>query len=344
VKEASHAIGDRDLPLEVDPADIIREGRELGFPAEVSPVAGGDLTKLKGKKGTVSGLIHRFGVLVGYEVRIGDQAYLGTCKDFYVGRKILEDVQPPTAQSASIRSALSHWDQQRTYWGTSTEGLELLCFELASAVDRAFPITQDSGWEFVIPDRQAWSVMCCNAIPHDNVWTLGVSVYPTGPTAYEGEVEPINDHWGRVFVWSELIAQGMLEYGFQWEDALKSIQNRAEATRTIVMPLFDKMMTQAKEVASSMYPELTDPGNVSVGVSQIRLSPGTVGLTEPPTDRRPYTVVSISPNALKTLDYLKQVLLHECIHIVVQTRGGEPHNERFHALAERLGLDRKYRD
>jgi hypothetical protein len=343
-KKAAHPVGDRGLPLEVDPADIIREGGELGFPAQVSPVAGGSLFDLKGKKGVVSGMVHRFGVLAGYEVVIGDHTHIGTCKDFYVGREVLEDVQPPTAMSASVRATLSHWNQQRTYWGTFTDGLELLCFELASATDAAFPVERDQGWDFVIPDRQAWCVVNCNAVPHDNVWTLGVSVYPTGASSYEGEVQPVTDHWARVFIWAEIISQRMLEHGFQWEKAAKSIQNRALATRDVVSPLFRTIMKEVQEVAQALYPDLEDPGYISIGVSKIRLSPGTVGLTEPPTDRRPYTVVSISPTAFKDLKYLKQVVLHECIHIMVQSRGGEPHNERFHALAERLGLDRKYRD
>ena len=43
MKSASHPIGDRAIPLEADPADIVREGKDMGQPAKVSPIAGGDL-------------------------------------------------------------------------------------------------------------------------------------------------------------------------------------------------------------------------------------------------------------------------------------------------------------
>lgn len=344
MKNASHPVGDRDIPLEADPADIIREGGVVGHPAKVSPVAGGDLFDLRDKSGIVSGMIHRYGILVGYEVTIDDHAFLGTKKDFYVGREVLEDIEPPSAQSASIASALVHWDKPRTYWGEFTDGLELFCFELASATDRAFPIATCKGWEFAVPDGMSWTTVCCPASVHGNVWTMGTAVFPAGPNAYEGEVEAINDHWGRVFVWSEMIAEDMLEQDFKWQAALKSIQMRAEATRLIVQPLFEKTIERVVSVAHRVYPDLTDPGPVSIGVSNIRLTPGTVGLTEPPTDRRPYTVVSISPKAFKTMNYLQQVVLHETIHIVLQSKGGDPHGERFQNLAVKLGLEAKYRD
>lgn len=344
MKNSSVPVGDRDLPLEVDEADITREGGEMGQAVKVTPVAGGDLLDLRGKSGVVSGMIHRYGILVGYEVRIGERAYLGTKKDFYVGREVLEDIEPPSAQSASVQGALVHWEKPRTYWGEFTDGLELFCFELASATDKAFPIPTCKGWEFAIPDGLSWTTVCCPAFPHGNVWTLGTAVFPAGVNAYEGEVEAIDDHWGRVFVWSELIAEDMLEQGFKWEAALKSIRMRAIATREVVHPLFDKTMDYVLGEAREMFPGLTDPGPVSIGVSNIRLAPGTVGLTEPPTDRRPYTVVSISTKAFSSIHYLKQVVLHECVHIALQSRGGDPHAEPFQQLAEKVGVEPKYRD
>ena len=344
MKDASYLIGDRDIPLEADAADIIREGGDMGAAAKVSPCAGGDLLPLRGKKGIVSGMIHRYGVLVGYEVTIDDKPFLGSKKDFYVGREVLEDILPPSAQSASVQSALVHWQQPRTYWGEFTDGLELFCFELASATDKAFPIANCKGWEFAIPDGLSWTTVCCPASVHGNVWTMGTAVFPAGVNAYEGEVEAIDDHWGRVFVWSEIIAEDMLSQGFPWKAALKGIQMRATATREIVHPLFDKTMDYVLSVAHQMFPDLTDPGPISIGVSNIRLAPGTVGLTEPPTDRRPYTVISISTKAFSSMDYLKQVVLHECIHIALQSKGGDPHGDRFQQLAIKVGLEPKYRD
>jgi len=83
---------------------------------------------------------------------------------------------------------------------------------------------------------------------------------------------------------------------------------------------------------------------VSAGFSRVRLKAGTVGLTEPPTDRRPYTVISVAPSAAKDLQYLRQVVLHECIHVAVSSDSGPPHNDLFNAISERVGLNPEHRD
>jgi len=85
---------------------------------------------------------------------------------------------------------------------------------------------------------------------------------------------------------------------------------------------------------------------ISIGCSRVRLTAGSIGLTEPPTDRRPYTVISIGPDAFdKGLQYIQQVVLHECIHIVVaNVHEEEPHNELFNQLADKCGLKPEHRD
>jgi len=87
------------------------------------------------------------------------------------------------------------------------------------------------------------------------------------------------------------------------------------------------------------------PGALSVAFSDVRLKAATVGLLEPPTDRRPYSVMSISPSAArKGKEYIQQVVLHECIHFTVGSIGGDPHGEEFIALADKLGLESDFRD
>jgi hypothetical protein len=347
-RDASHPIGDRELPLEADPeTDVLRDDPLLGTKVQVSPIAGGDLLDLRGKSGIVTGVIRRFGDVVGYEVRIKGGFHLGAAKDFYIGRKVLEGVlQPPTAMSASLRSALSHWAVQRTYWGPFTDGLESMCFELASATDAAYPIAHPWGWQFVVLGAtQDLTLVDCAATEHDNVWTVSTSVYPTRSAELTADIPAIGDHWARVFIWEELVVSGMVEWGFPWADALKGVRARAEATREVLRPLFDAVLAATLEVREQMFPGMHDVGPVSVGFSRIRLSPGTIGLTEQPTDRRPYSVVSISPRATKTLDYLKQVVLHEAIHLAASSKGGDPHgSDVFNAIAVRMGLKPEYRD
>jgi hypothetical protein len=343
-RAASLPVGDRELPLEADTeTDIIRVDPLIGTKTEVSPFGGGELTPMIGKAGTITGVIRRFGVVVGYEVKIGTLTVIGTLKDFYVKKEVLEDVQPPTAASAEFREVLSHWKGQRTYWGPSLDGLEWMCFEMASATDVAQITTGPAGWEYAVPGTNgAGTIVSVPAARHDNFWTVSPIIYPSLGQGVGGT--NITDHWARTFVWTEAIASGMLEYGFAWEKALEGLQGRSGATRMILRPLVDRAMDRAFETAIKLFPELGDPGSVSCGFSRIRLTPGTVGLTEPVTDRRPYTVITVSPSAAKTLDYLKTVVLHECVHAVVQSRGGEPHNERFNAIAKALGIPKKYRD
>lgn len=138
-KEAtSLSIGDRDLPLEADlKVDVVRQHPMVGRTVEVSPLAGGDLFHSKGKNGVVSGVYLRFGEVVGYELSINGKSYVGTAKDLFVDRAVLVDIQPPTSTSASIQQGLSFWKEPRTFWGSRIDGLEALCFDLASVTPQA---------------------------------------------------------------------------------------------------------------------------------------------------------------------------------------------------------------
>lgn len=342
----SLSVGDRDLPLEADlDTEIQRDSDLVGQPTEVSPVAGGDLVSLRGKPGRILGVIQRFGVVVAYEVEVAGKVKVGSAKDFYVGREVLEDIQPPTATSSALRQALSHWKEQRTYWGPSTAGIESFMFALASATPAALVKPNTEGFRVAVPDPRGERAMVnCSLIHHDNFWTLGSAVYPERRKV-EGALR-INDHWGRVFAWGEIAAQGMVDQGFPWEQSLKGMRLRAIASLKMLRPLFIRELTrvnEAKEKLGMNTPSFA-PQGMSIGFSRVRLKPGTIGLTEPPTDLRPYTVVSVSPEAMKSKSYLQQVVLHEAIHIGVGSRGGEPHNAEFNAIAEALGLEPKYRD
>jgi len=346
---ASLSIGDRGLPLEADlGSDIVRTHGIVGKEIEVSPVAGGDLFARKGENGKVTGVFLRYGVVVGYEVEIEGKSFFGSSKDFYVDRQYLEDLQPPTATSHSLREGLTHWSQQRDYWHTRADGLEAFCFDLASVTPEAIPQCHPWGWKLLIPSPMPGdrAVVDCRAALHGNFWSLGTCIYPER-LAVEPTPALIPDHWARVFTWSYYIAQGMVEQGFPWEQAARGIQTRAKATQQILRPMVDQALAtcfQAKmELAGEA--DYLPPGGLSAAFSDVRLKAGTIGLLEPPTDRRPYSIMSISPAAVRRKgDYLQQVVLHECLHLVVGSNGGDPHNDLFISLSKKVGLRPEHRD
>ena len=351
-ERTSHSapIGDRDLPLEAGMEDIQRKHHLVGKRAEVSQAAGGDLLPERGKTGTIQGVVIRLGVVVGYEVELGERSFRGSKKDFYVRRQILEDIQPPTPTSQAVKEALSHWGQQRDYWGPSLEGVEALCFALASSTPQAALEPLPEGWRFKVPDvrgmGQYTSVDCRTVFQPSNIWSLGTVVYPTEGAVFEAPRIP--DHWARVFDWAYYIGNEMVVQGYPWAEALEGLLMRATASAEVLRPLFIMTLNKALAAREELFPGnlalVGGPQSISVGFSKIRLPPGAVGLTEQPSDRRPYTVVSISPAAGKSMEYLKQVVLHECIHIVVASNGGEPHNEMFKTLGTHLGLKPQYQD
>ena len=339
---ANVTIGDRESPLEADSqTDVVRTGDLIGDRCEISPYAGGGLVKSVGKAAKISGVIKRLGQAVGYEIEIDHKPVLVPMKDVFVGRQVLEDIQAPSLYSRAIREALSHWGTQRDYWGPDTSGLECLCFELASIAPCAHIVVSDNGWQFLIPEPLGGRVVVdCAVRVHGNIWTMTVAVYPDRePTP---PAKAIKDHWGRVFTWTHAIASQFKKAA--WSQAVRNLELRARITSGLLRPMLDGCLTKTLEKRAEMFgdaPTVYD-GGVSIGLSKVRLLPMTVGLTEQPSDRRPYTVISISPDACKKRKDIGHVILHECIHLATAVRGGNPHNGEFHKLADALGLPEKH--
>jgi hypothetical protein len=342
----SRSIGDRDLPLEANrETDVQTDHPAVGAEVEVSPLASGALTSLQGKTGKITGVVSRFGFPVGYRVEIKGVAYHGPLKSFYTDRCFVENPQPPTATSVALQEGLSHWAMQRDYWHDQTAGLESFCFSLASVTPRSASQVFPWGWQFEVPDPMPGesTLVRCGAFQHGNFWTLSTAVTPMRGSL--GTNPPlIEDHWARVFTWAYRIAMGMVPYGFPWEHAARSIAARAQASAKVLRPLMAQTLSQVLKVREELTGHLPEVPPISAGFSQVRLKVGSIGMTEYPTDRRPYTVVSISPQAAKSMEYLQQVVLHECIHIAVAALYDEPHNDLFDALAEKTGLLPNHRD
>ncbi len=342
----SLSIGDRDLPLEGDlDQDFTSSHTLVGEKVKISPIAGGELLGVRGENAEVTSVLLRLGQVVGLAVKTQGKVFRGSLKDFFLDRKVLEDIQPPSTYSKAIREGLSHWREQRTYWAERIDGLEALCFELSSSVDGAEVSVSPWGWSFEIPEAMFGkvTVVDCRAVMSGNFWVLTTSVFPK--VRRDLTVKIYQNPWERVFSWASQVASGMVrEQEFPWKDSLKNLLLRKRATEEILQPLIDKTLPRVLEAKEKILRETEDPGPVWGAFSEVRLKPTFVGLTEPPTDRRPYTVISLTPQCCKTKEYLEQVVLHECIHVAVASRGGDPHNKEFHLLAKKLGLKAEHRN
>ena len=347
MKSAAYSIGDRVLPLEADvERDFKTEHELVGKVAEVSCIAGGELLPLQGKNGKVKGVLYRLGQIVGYGVEIEDKVFFGSLKDFYVDRAVLEDIEVQSATSATLMESLSHWDRPQTYWGTQSQGIESFMFEVAATTPRARIVPTAGGFKVLVPDPMPgrYAVVDCHVAHHGKYWTLGVMVYPELGDPKDPPLIP--DHWDRTYIWTYQAAALLRAQGLPWDSAMKNLLLRAKVTVKVLRPKFQECMDlclKAKKDLTGTAPSYP-PGSISVGLSPVRLKAGTVGLSEPPTDRRPYAVLSIGAEAAKTRRYFDQVVLHEALHAAIYSKGGPPHGKEFQELAKLVGLDKKYRD
>jgi len=355
---SSVSVGDRKSPLEANlDLDVSREGAEVGKVVEVSPVAGGELLPLRGKDAKIVGVIRRYGEVVGYDLELDGKNVIATPKDVFVGRCVLEDVQIPTATSLSVQSALQHWLTPRTYYKGRLDGLESFMFALASVTKKAIwrPAKGSltfGGWSAQVPTPMLPQVVRVESrfFVHGEYWTLTTAVFPEDASGnwraplgegLQSEGSLIEDHWERVYVWSR--GEGDRS---PWREAYREQKVRWENTKKLLRPAFKKVLAEVCAAVAEETGNLPSfpPGSYSIAFSTIRLKPGTVGLVEPPTDRRPYAVISINPSAMKSKEYFRQVLLHEALHLALKSPGGDPHGKLFHRVADRVGLESKHRD
>ena len=350
---ANLSVGDRELPLEADlDSDVSHNHPLVGKKVEVSPVAKGDFEALRGTVVTVVGVLTRLGVLVGLQVLANGKKKTGSLKDFYILRNVLEDIQPPTATAISVRECIAHFGTQRDYWLPLIGGIESFCFELSTCVPKCQIEVVPTGFVIGVPEPQKKDITTIigTVVSHNNYYSMNTMVFPRRVNFDYKVSEEIEDHWLRTYNYTELICSGLQEYGFPWEEQLRNLQERRMLTLKILRPLLaqtlPKVLSAVEQVTGEKKSNVYIDG-ISIGFSEVRLKPGTIGLNEPPTDRRPYTVISISPSALKKNfpHYIQQVVLHECIHLcVANVYSKEPHNDLFIEVANMLGLDEEHQD
>lgn len=342
----SLSFGDRHHPFEGDlDADIALIDPMVGKTIEVSDIAGGSLSQYKGRRATIDGVLYRLGVPVAYRVKIeGGPTLTGSAKDFYMDRCLVEDAQPATPMSAALREGLSHWNEQRDYWHEDLSGLEAMSFAVASITAQAGIAVEGTTWMYTVPELMPSNIaqVRCSAFLHNSYWTVSTAVVPLRSKL--PPVSTIPDHWNRTFLWTLQIAEQLLKQGWAWDFPIQQLKYRMKATKEVLRPMVSEAMSKCVAARKQIEGKVPEILPISAGFSQVRLKAGTIGLTEPPSDRRPYTVLSVAPSALKDKEYLKQVVLHECVHIVVASNGGPPHNELFMEIADMVGLAPQHRE
>ena len=350
---ANYLIGDRLLPLEADKTnDIIFQHPLVGTRVEVSSAANGSFNK--GDIGLVKGVYTRFGNVVGLLVSIDGKFHSGSLKDFYVTKSLLEDTCVPTPFTQSIKECVKHFLTQHDYWITHTDGIESFCFEMSSVTDGCMNITTNPhGFMMYGQNTQPQDItkVIGNMQPHNNHYTMNVMVINERQNECSARNNHgyVQDHWMRTYKYTHEIVTGLIEQGYPFQAALNNLNHRIVATTNILQPLLEKnlekVLTAYQELGLGDKPNIYLKG-ISIGCSNVRLTPGSIGLNEPPTDRRPYTVISVGADAFdKDIKYVQQIVLHECIHLVVaNVHDQQPHNELFNQLAELTGLEEEYRD
>lgn len=331
----NYLITDKEVPLEGE-----KPAREnvVGKTVEISYTCGNRLTKYRGKPAKVLEITEKYGEPHIYTIMVEGKKFQVATKDLYINRKIIEDAAPITASSELLKNSLSHWGEQRDYWTGVNAGLEAICFAVASTSDR-FRGEYDplsSRFQFSIPSNNQYDIARAEFpfYVSGNFWYTSAIVTPDrleDPV----EFEQVYDHWERVF-----------QMGINccpYDSWRSNFEARREATRSTLVPLAATCMKKVVTAYEIVTGERKNPA-YSIGFSKIRLPVNKIGLNDPPTDIRPYAVMSVSPGAAKDFDYLEQVVLHECVHVVVGKIDGKPHNDVFNEVARLVGIEPDNRD
>ena len=331
----NYLVTDKEVPLEdKKPATKGKVGKTV----EISYTCGGKLAKYRGKPAKVLEITEKYGEPHVYTVIVEGKKFQVAAKDLYTDRKITEDAAPITASSELLRNSLSHWGEQRNYWDGENAGLEAICFAVASTSDR-FRGEYDSlssRFKFSIPSNNQYDIaraefpFCVSG----NFWYTSAIIMPDR-LSRPLEFEQIEDHWERVFQ----MGINCSPYP-SWRS---NFETRRAATRRVLVPLASTCMKKVVTAYEIVTGERSNPA-YSIGFSKIRLPPNKIGLNDPPTDVRPYAVMSVSPEAAKDSGYLEQVVLHECAHVVVGKIDGDPHNDVFNEVAKLVGVEPDNRD
>lgn len=344
MRKKAKKIGERHFPLEVSEDEVKREHDLIDSVVEVSPFASPHLQEHIGKSGKICGIFERWGQVAGYEIACEGEVLLGTKKDFYIGRNLLRNPHLQSSQALRIREGLSEWLACPDFVKGDLASVQAFFWDLASltsSLSVSLTWTDDSNslWEFQVPSTQDDVVVKSSNSAHDGVWSLSVQVYSTREEAKEPVIEHA-DHWSRTLLWTHRCLELVGAKREKYRIAVLLSQN-SKLTR-----LAQKVFPEIAQAYGRLYEEAPKTPPLSLGFSDWRVQPGHVGLYEPPTEVRPYGVLSIHPKALKKgAQYLTQVVKHELIHYAMaEVPFEDPHGEEFQRLADMIGLPEKLQD
>jgi hypothetical protein len=356
-------IGDLEFPLEANaPEEVSRDHDHVGKRAEVSPHADKRLRSIRGEEVSVTGVVLKSGQIAGYEVKHEGKTYLAPKSSFYVDLSILEDIHLDTAQARHIRSLMSHFQGQKDYYSTSWDGIEAFHFQLAkatqvAAVDSAgwfsFPGSSVKGWDgknwrLIVPSFSGATAVNCHSLLHDNVWTLSTTIFSTRDTVDMGGLRFFGseDHWTRTLVWSIAVALN-LQKGtqFRYDKPIQQFQTRLRCNR-ILNQMVQKLWGPVERALQEQFQTDAQMPPLSTGFGTIRVEPNHVGRYEHPSDECPYGILTVHPKVWSDKPYLFEIVKHELIHHALAAVPGErkPHDDDFKAMANALGLPKKYQD
>ncbi len=353
------SVGDGDFPLEINPKQDVEDNHPLvGRPVRVTEYAKGTLRPFHGKKGSVAGVIKRRGRVVGYKVRINENNYYAPKKDVFVSRQMLEDIHIPSPKAAEIQEALSHYRETRDYYGSSWDGVEKFYYHLAKSTREVFiespgwykyktsnRLDMDGkNWRILVPDDKGFVVINCHSVLHDKVWTLSTTIYSTQ------EVDPKKvkvikgkSHWDATLRWTLKTAKVLEKSGYDYGPAQEDIQKRLDAVSGLEKEAQQhlKDVTKAFRKVKKTIPRLPP---FSVGFSDVRVTPDSIAVHEPPTDLQCCSVITIDPCVMGQDKYITQILRHELIHYLLENEcSDETHSQDFHDIADLIDLPIKYR-
>lgn len=361
IKEKSE-IGDYGFPLEVDrEKDLDLDHPHVGEKAVVNEYAKEILSDHRGKEVRITGVFTKAGQVVGYKAKIEDETIYGPKKDFYVRRNYVEDVHVNTDLARQVKRTLAHWQEQRDYVGPSWSGVELFNFELAKVTEGVHiesggwyeyeassrPDMDGKDWRLYVPDMNGAVVVNCHSILHDNVWTLTNTVHSTREVN-ETKLNLIGheDHWQRTLAWTIRTAEVLATDGYGYEEPIEKLKKRkaiskklTEYGRKVVPGVIE---AYKKSTGNELRSNLR---NFSIGLSKVPIMPGKVGRHIGHTDVADYSIMTVSPKALKQgVEFVKIVVKHELIHYVLNQTSNPTHNEEFMRVGRELGIPKKFLD
>jgi len=357
----SKEIGDWNFPLEVDVENHITTDHDhVGKTAKITEHANEILKDNRGDEVKITGVIEKFGQIVGYQAELNGETIYAPKKDFYVGMNYVEDIHADGAKAEQIRRLLAHWQTQHDYYGPSWDGIELFHFELAKATDAVgiesagwykydTSLRSDmdgKNWRLVIPDKAGCVAVNCHSILHDDVWTLNTTIYSTREISKKDiKLYGHKDHWQRTLGWTIKVAKVLETDGYDYSDVIQNLMKRKK-----ISWLTTKKAHQILPGVIEVYKKET--GNtldwlpyVSFGISDNQIPPGKIGTHRSKTDVVDYSIITMHPQSLmRGRKYYEIVIKHELLHYVLAQTNNPFHNEQFVRMGQKLNIPQRFLD